>query len=214
MKNLLKAAYFVLFVCALLAGAVLNIAGAKAQSAPKWTGCHVGGTAGMAITKTDLPVYGASIEGLGGDGVTAGVNGGCDLQIDRFLIGAFAQYTWSDAEFKLALGGASFTAGLDEAWAVGGRAGVLIAPSTLAYGLGGYTEAKTSSNLVTLPDAKGYVFGGGLETMISNNVSVKLEYQYAKFDSFNIGPVTIEPVNHTIMLGASYRFGGVPELPK
>ena len=56
--------------------------------------------------------------------------------------------------------------------------------------------------------------GGGLETLITTNVSVKLEYQYSKFDAANIGPVSIEPVNHAIMLGASYRLGDVPMLPK
>lgn len=185
---------------------------AKASEPPKWTGCYGGASIGMAATKTELSAFGASIDGLGGDGVTAGVNGGCDIQFERFLVGAFAQYTWTDADFKLSLPGGSFTAGLDQAWAVGGRAGVLITNSTLAYLLGAYTEAKATSNLVTLPDFRGYIVGGGMETMITTNVGVKLEYQYSKFDSASIGPVTIEPVNHAIMLGINYRFGDVPAL--
>jgi outer membrane immunogenic protein len=88
-------------------------------------------------------------------------------------------------------------------WFVGGRLGWATSPSTLWYGVLGYTQAKLQargavaidgfegdyffgddSNDHRLSGSKkrgGFTIGGGAETMLSENISAKLEYRYTNF---------------------------------
>jgi outer membrane immunogenic protein len=89
---------------------------------------------------------------------------------------------------------------LGNSWAVGGRAGLLLGPRTLFYGTGGITQAEVSvhasyKDKTGTDDAtkdwsaqsdgwtSGVFFGGGVETMLTDNVSAKLEYRFSRYDS-------------------------------
>ena len=50
---------------------------------------------------------------------------------------------------------------------------------------------------------------GGLETAVTENVSVNLEYRYSQYDSEDFEGETeieIEPSFHTVRIGANYKF--------
>jgi outer membrane immunogenic protein len=93
---------------------------------------------------------------------------------------------------------------MDDSWAVGARLGLLSSESTLLYVLGGYTRAKFGGALflegeacvdvdcvdVFLSDSNkkwrsGFFVGGGIETMLTENLSLKGEYRYANYKSLS-----------------------------
>jgi outer membrane immunogenic protein len=99
-------------------------------------------------------------------------------------------------------------ASLDLDWyaTLRGRLGVLVNPSLLVYATGGwavgqveYSLSATDTGLVGFFDTRlrssglesGYAVGGGLETALTRNLSLKLEYQYINLGSVGAsGPVT------------------------
>jgi opacity protein-like surface antigen len=127
---------------------------------------------------------------------------GADHLLDhRFLIGAFADidfYRNSDNALSLASHKFSFSSDVDleRVWSVGGRIGVLAHPNFLIYAVGGYTQAQldgsanatfgsgpyaTTIALDTPDKLRGFFVGAGGEWMIHDNLSLKLEYRYAKY---------------------------------
>jgi outer membrane immunogenic protein len=102
----------------------------------------------------------------------------------------------------------SGVATLDLDWyaTVRGRLGVLASPSLLIYATGGWAVGQVDYSLsasetggFALLEAKlrssgtesGYTVGGGIETALSRNLSLKIEYQYVNLGSVDAsGPVT------------------------
>jgi outer membrane immunogenic protein len=199
--------------------------------ATSWSGCYVGGGGGWGISKTTLTVPGvkavaddpatlpdesapavpgASLDGLGADGGVLGVLGGCDLQMGQVVVGGFANYDWhQDHDVTLTLGTKSWSSGIDEQWAVGGRAGVLVGPS-LVYGIAGYTEAK-----LDIGDHTGWVYGAGVELPLGNGFSLRGEYTYSDLEevAYKVGPamapttLLVDPDVHAVKAALTYRIG-------
>lgn len=214
----------------LAAASLLTVAPANADApAPRWTGCYVGVGLGMAssVHETGLDVGGATlltIDGLGSSGVAVAGHVGCDLQLQQFVIGAFADYTWHDQTWQASsplIGGTLASMSIDTQWTVGARAGVVMS-NVLVYGLVGYTEVQVGAISVPLaatsfavPDMSGWVFGGGAEIALGNGLFLAGEYRYAMLDRV-VAPITtgvgigIETEMHTAMARLSYRFGGLP----
>jgi outer membrane immunogenic protein len=103
---------------------------------------------------------------------------------------------------------------LGNSWAVGGRAGLLLGPRTMFYGTGGFTQADVSvqasykdktgtdnaeKDWSTENDkwTSGVFFGGGVETMLTDHVSAKLEYRFSKYDSVSASAETAQKANGT-----------------
>ena len=161
----------------------------------------------------------AESDGLGGEGVTFRLGGGDDFQLgDRFVAGVFGDYNFGDTSAEASgLGavslfgappiglGVGLKVDTGDSWVVGGRAGFLLNPDTLFYGVLGYTEMDMKLTLAGAgglipygpPDfsvigpegqvsksytAPGVVMGAGMETRITENISIKGEYRYTKFD--------------------------------
>lgn len=201
----------------------------RAEGAPKWTGVYAGASIGYAATttQTDIDVVGfgtlLSLDNLGSSGKTLGLHVGADLQIERFVIGAFADYTWHDQGIEIAsplLGGTLAKMDLDTQWTIGARAGWLASESTLLYGLVGYTELRTGDLDVLnglasfkVGDFKGWTFGGGVETHLANNIFLSAEYRYTAFDAQSIALVpgladlSLEPESHEVKARLSYKLG-------
>ena len=136
---------------------------------------------------------------------------GVDKQVgEKIVIGAFADYDFyadSDGSFAMPwnmrqrdwalIGSLSGNVELEKVWSVGGRIGALLTPQMLLYGMGGYTQASLDGNVVmvagdsrgvdtlsvSFPDElRGYFVGVGGEYKFENNMSLKVEYRYSKFD--------------------------------
>jgi outer membrane immunogenic protein len=169
-----------------------------------------------------------SIDGdldFGGEGFVGRFEGGYDLQIgQRLVLGTFGDYTFSDAQtqaglvgnyclydnggqddcfFGITSGQADLTYTLEtgDSWSVGGRAGVLVNPQTLFYGLGAFTRQNMKADLTlnTGPELfgsqeilsydyerDGWTFGLGVQTMLTDRLSTKLEYRNTQWDESEI----------------------------
>ncbi len=222
-------------------------------AADDWTGVYIGGgigadaaTADIAVPDPEDPNGGFSLDDFGGGSFGAGLRAGADWQISEWIVlGAFATYDWSTVETSASFFAQDFgqtqsgevrLLDLQRAWAIGGRIGIVASPSTLAYGLLGYTRAKlsdpsysagsTSTNPFTgdvfeqsesgsmkLPEFDGIVFGVGVEHRITSNISLWGEYRQSRFDAVQVAiddelAVNIDPTLHIGRVGISYRFGG------
>lgn len=211
-----------------------------------WTGCYLGIHAGYGATHhdTSLNVVGGGFNGsaldlpLSSQGGNIGAHAGCDMQMNQLVFGLFGDYSWLAQSMEITSPLAS-TIGfgainpiakidLDTMWTVGGRAGLLVNPSTLVYGLIGWSRMDTSDLTVlgtlggnfTVPTLEGWTFGGGVAVEIAENIRLSAEYRYTKFDRVDVPLVAggggsigigIQPDMHTAMARLSYRFA-VPGL--
>lgn len=96
---------------------------------------------------------------------------------------------------------ASYTLDTGDSWSVIGRAGFLPGPRTLIYGLAGYTHTDMSAVMGVSSDEfgfeplgsygytrKGLTVGAGIETMITNSLSAKLEYRATNWSNEEVFP--------------------------
>ena len=116
------------------------------------------------------------------------------------------------------------------------RGGLLVSPRVLLYGTGGlaYGEIKTTGTLAganpggvaigsvgsNSTTRVGWTVGAGVEGMITQNWTAKLEYLYMDLGSYSSGPYTLAPgstigvnVNSSfrdqiLRAGINYKFGG------
>lgn len=89
--------------------------------------------------------------------------------------------------------------------------GVKISDSTMLYGKVGYVRGKFTAdanvegyNFSDSTNRNGLQLGLGMETMITNNVSAKLEYDYNYFSKFS--DTDTRPVVDQVKLGVAYHF--------
>jgi opacity protein-like surface antigen len=159
----------------------------SAEAGP-YTGCHVGAV-GSYNAATVEDTFGA--EGYGIAGVA-----GCDLQVDRFVVGAWGEYGTRTFDWS----------GIDvdaKGWAAGGRAGIVVT-NTLLYGLVGYTDLEAEADYLGSIDLTGIVLGGGAEVDLGRNFFARLEYQHLDLETDWDDEATV----HSARLGIVYRFGG------
>jgi len=197
-------------------------------------GCYGSILGGMNATNTgtslDVSDTGtsqnlANIGGFGSSGAMAGVGGGCDIIVDRILIGAMGDYMWHRESFTMTAMGFSAGIDLDKQWFLGGRAGAFVTDSTLVYLLAGWTNLSTNGVTGTfaagLPDFSGLTLGGGIETALGKHVKLGLEYRHSQLGAqttalYTPDPCcslngTFKPEMNTVLLKLSFGadfFGG------
>jgi outer membrane immunogenic protein len=178
---------------------------------------------------------------------------GYDFQMaPKWLFGVLADYDFASSQDASVSGGGAIlnelgaaavtlSSEMGDTWSVGARLGYLVNQRTLVYAMGGYSEAEFSlsgsveGSLIGNPFGpysvgsgqswrQGYFVGGGLETMLAENLSAKLEYRYAQYDggSFEVedtfsiggdggdvigGAAMSDPDVHSIRAALSWRFG-------
>ncbi len=211
-------------------------AGGSLKDAPvyapevSWTGFYLGAGGGGAATSSDLKALIGSFtlaeaNGIGGVGGFGTVQVGYDRQFSRFVGGVFADYDFDSVDSKVSFfnGHLSFPFNLNDSWTVGGRLGYLVNPNTLAYALAGYTEATFDLPAGTHNSTfEGYTVGGGLETNLTGNLFLKLEYRFTGLDQntiftakiwegeeecYKLFKVTDQPDIQTGRLVLTYKFG-------
>lgn len=191
-----------------------------AAPAYSWTGFYVGGALG-AIAKNDkINLFGGAgtLEGIGGQGVFGELSVGYDqefsgiwvagLQVDGRYSGLTTQMF--DTGFESLEGKTDY--GFDVLARVGGK----LNESTLAYVLGGYSwqhftaEGRGFGGLTDETDwsSSGFSVGAGLETAVTSNVAVNLEYRYSRYQSEQLieGLWESTPAFHSVRAGAKYKF--------
>ncbi|MCF6100338.1 outer membrane protein [Mesorhizobium muleiense] len=188
-----------------------------------WTGFYVGGAAGAGASVHQIevpPLGGLEFNGLGGEGVFGELNVGYDHDFGSWVAGVMVDARYSGMTSELEVPGGSINLDTDYGFDVLARVGMKVNESTLAYVLGGYSwqhfDLNASSPIGDILDwdSSGFSVGGGLETAMSSNVTVGLEYRYSQFSeedfSSELGlpddTLTSTPSFHTVRIGAKYKF--------
>ena len=169
-----------------LATALVAAGPALAQST-SWTGAYIGGEVGGTHFKLKSP--GASADD---DRFIGGLIGGFDYDLGTWVIGAGADFDFTDVDF----GGVNF---LESVWRLKLRGGYKIGYGLL-YATGGYANAQFD----TINNQDGYFFGGGYDYKFLPNITVGGEVLYTRFD--NLAGTPSDADMFTYQLRAAYRF--------
>jgi outer membrane immunogenic protein len=187
----------------------------------QWTGCYVGGSVGYGWTRSEATSVFDGEQTLSKDNVLLSPTVGCDVQLGLgAVVGAMADVSWSDLSKAWESGSA-----LDAEWQwfIGARAGVLLQPKTLVYGLVGFTSLDGGLSFdaidkTSFGDLKGLTLGGGVEHVIGAGWSAKLEYRHIQLGSHTapsgeldglVDGTDVDSAAHQLRLGMLYRFGWV-----
>ena len=202
-----------------LAAALLAAAAtpALAQENAPFTGAHIEGVVGYDILKAPDADLDDSADGL-----LYGANAGYDFQLGGVIAGIEGEVTGATSRQRgtdLLLTGDSARLKTDRDLYVGARLGFAVAPSTMIYVKGGYTNAKikaeyndgagsTFNDGVTLD---GYRIGAGIEqkfNLFGPSGFVKAEYRYSNYKNLNFANADIDTDldRHQIVAGVGVRF--------
>ncbi len=194
------------------------------EPAHSWTGPYVGVFigAGGIVNDIEIPGLGAgNFNGIGGEGVFGGVMLGYNFQVSsNFVIGIEGEIAATDLTTELNIPGIiSFDAQPEWTAAVSARLGWLTSPNTMLYLIGGYSYADYNVDLALFggsasfsQDYHGFHVGTGMETHISNSLTVRVEYRYTQYggeDWGTAGFLDIEPSSHTGRIALAYNFYNV-----
>lgn len=180
-----------------------------------WSGCWGAANLGYGMQTSQYTAFdgftNTSLEEAAKD-VSYGVGIGCDVQAGNFVLGAMADMDWTRADGNVAA--------WDSQWAASARAGYLLMPKTLIYGLIGYTKLdggfvfdQFATTFTT--DFRGLTLGGGIEQMLAGGWAIKAEYRWVDLGDATT-PVAIDGLAdgtkvdnnlHQVRLGLVYRFG-------
>lgn len=221
-----------MFKTKLTIGAVLAIGltpiSAMAQSAD-WSGAYAGGALGYGSANYDIIVnapslpLNANLPDLGGEGFVGSLQAGYRQQFDQFIVGAQLDGTWGNIEndTSLSAGGANldYTLAMTDMYTLSLRGGYLVNPETQVYGLVGYSRGTFDGNLTSNVglnedysfDMNGVSFGAGLETLVTDAISMGIEYKVTDFGDFNLisgggDSIDLETRVQTVQVFMNYRF--------
>ncbi|ODA95087.1 hypothetical protein BFX40_20915 [Mesorhizobium sp. SEMIA 3007] len=201
--------------------------GSASFAAPtyNWTGFYVGGALGAGTAVHDLGVDlgggGAlDLNGIGSEGVLGEASIGYDYDFGSWVAGVQLDGSYSGIRSKLDIPGGSIKLDNDYGFDALARVGAKVNESTLAYVIGGYSyqhfDLHASDPVGDIIDwsKSGFTVGGGLETAVSNNVTVGLEYRYSQFAKKDFssefgapdGTLTDKASFQTVRIGAKYKF--------
>lgn len=223
--------------------ALLAASSAEAQEFPNfaassgWQGVYAGLHGGYGWGETDSSCFWDSpfliapndCDPLGSystDGVIAGAQIGYNWKLAGFLVGLESDISFTDIEGDAFFGGKvgdSADSSLDWMATLRARAGAPVTDSVLIYGTGGVawgdwedgfvpsTTRNSWSNVET-----GWTAGGGVETKVTEWVSIKAEYLYVDFGdkthTFSepsrnppTGTVTFDHHLHTVRVGLNVK---------
>ena len=141
------------------------------------------------------------------------IEAGFDYQIDSIVLGVLANYDFGKTKMSNKSNterfdnNANFEANatyetkweIGDSWAIGARLGFLAMDNALIYVAAGYTEAKIKSESDLSDDNNanirfhtsdsswedGWFVGGGIEALLTDNISLKAEYRYNDYGSVN-----------------------------
>lgn len=194
----------------------LPVVADRAQELADWTGAYVGASIGLGGGISTRDVNGLDFTYSEDDlsGWVAGVQAGYNIQTGNLLLGLEGNIDWT----SLTTPGAPDALPRDINWlaSIRGRAGFAL-DSVAIYGMAGLVVAETDvdSFLEDGPTSveAGWTAGVGMAAMVSESVSVSLDYAHSEFDSVRYDFTAPAPfwVNSafstdTVKLGVNYHF--------
>ncbi len=210
-----------------------------AEPSGQWSGLYVGGQIGYAWANRDWngDFLGSPIPddqyNFDMDGGQVGAHIGYNWQVDNFVFGVEADASWSKVDDHLTQTTGPFStaveAEMDWLATVRGRVGYAW-DRFLIYGTGGVAFAHVDTDVETSVFGSpyssdragethtGWVAGVGVETMVSEKISLRFEYLHADFsnENYDYDLINVSPDDDTfgsadldvdmIRLGVSYHF--------
>ena len=193
-----------------------------------WSGFYVGASVGVGQAVNDTTLGGLlNVNGITGDGILGELNAGYDHDFGNFVAGLMVDGNYSGIKANnllfLPIPGVKSSLKSDYGFDILGRVGMKVNPSTLAYVLGGYSWAHFKAGISAGGGgpslsygwgSSGYSVGGGLETAVTANTTLGIEYRYAQFSDKDLsagfgappGSFKVEPSSHTVRVGLKYKF--------
>lgn len=193
-----------------LAVALVSLAGTA--SAQEFDGPSIGVQAGWNKADVRNPRSDIGIAPIdrSRDSFVGGAFVGYDREVaSNVVIGVQADFSVA-ADDKIIQRGATGLATLDPKYNIDltARAGYVVAPKTLVYVRGGYANQRVRTTITeatgTRSDANslnGWTVGGGVERILFDKVSARVEYRYADLSD---GGGKYD--RHQVLVGAAYRF--------
>jgi len=194
-----------------------------------WTGLYIGAHVGYGWSDVDWQF--AATPGVStnhsGTGALLGGQIGYNIQVRRFVFGAEADLSSAWLNGSTSCPDATFNCAHSFNWmaSVRGRTGIAINNNrTLLYGTAGvawadvdYTAKDTFSGATFGTGFSnthvGWVAGGGVEHMLTPNLTARVEYLYYGFDSVTApagalggGPASIDLNTQTVRFGLNFKF--------
>jgi outer membrane immunogenic protein len=181
-----------------------------------WTGCYLNAGLGYGFVGERTTLYDptAGFTNVRLDQSEQGwlgrFGGGCDVQLSRVVIGAFADYDTTNingfhtGDNPGVVGLVSGQQTMNDSWAAGGRIGYLVTPRLLTYFDGGWTQAAFSSVVYAGPTGilagqmiqgrtyNGWFIGGGTEYALDfswlpiHGLFWRNEYRFSEFQGQNV----------------------------
>jgi outer membrane immunogenic protein len=205
-----------------------KVFGGAVSDSATFTGWYAGLTVGYGAAVNDFEnaytgevAAGASPTGAGADLGMFGVNTGYDFRRGNLVFGPVVEYSWmrGSSDAAISSGGDSASAKFEytDQWGIGGRLGYVLGENTLVYGRVLYTQlnATGSYEILGSTGSKDFTFDGvtlgmGVETMLTRQVSFKIEGDYSHFGSEDIyrdgnESLTTEPNVYAIKAGITWR---------
>lgn len=200
-------------------GAVAEAADAVGLQAPLpeyWSGPYAGAYAGYGWGRArDVDATGPdSYRDI--DGWLGGVQLGASKRMNKLVFGVEGDVAAAGIGFSQAGDGFSLKGNLDWLATIRGRVGFTPVERVLVYGTAGIAFAGFDLDLNGGGQSfggngvhTGWAVGGGVEAMVTENVSLKAEYVYHDFgsDSYDLpDPANIALRVHTVKIGANFHF--------
>ena len=176
------------------------------SSAHSWNGCYVGIAGGMSTATSNIDNDAIT---LGNDALRGEAAIGCDVQRGNLVFGGRGSFGFGNGEIELF--GDSADVG-ETFWSIIGRFGVTLGEDrgTLAYVGGGYMQSENGRFEdfdLDIKDDKGIVLLGGVETFVTDNVTLGLEVSHFMPEAESYDGTKIERRETSVMLRGNYRFG-------
>ena len=156
-----------------------------------WEGLYVGATAGLTVVPNDIEVYSSSDYHEDAVGLSGGIHAGYNFQFEDMVFGLELDSSVMDIESGLRDENHHMT--VDLMSSVRARLGVAVGDQGqhLPYvtaGLGVFNATAYSSDAEYSADITQFVpvLGGGFETMLTENISLRVEGLYWMLEHENI----------------------------
>lgn len=192
-----------------------------------WTGLYIGANVGYGWTDTDWSFTGSSLLGNRGGGGLLGAQLGYNWQAGRTVFGIEGDVATSWIDGTSSCPNPAFNCSHDLTWTASlrGRLGFTVNDNrTLLYGTAGvaWADTKWSTRDAATGAAfgsdfsttqTGYVVGAGIEHMLTQNLSARVEYLYYGFDpvtapagTLDVGPTKLDPSSQVVRFGLNLKF--------
>lgn len=164
-----------------------------------------------------------SADGISGNGKSASIYAGYDLPVaPSAFVGLEAGFDYSGAAISLAATSGGNTVGASikarETYSIAARLGVAVGGSTGLYAKVGYANTRfkisaEQNGVVQFTDSRhhgAFVYGGGIETGLVQNVSIRAEFTVSDYGSAGLdqdfGVTGVKVSNSKTSVGLTYRF--------